>query len=229
MNKIVVFTGAGMSAESGLKTFRDSGGLWEGYDVMEVASIQGWYRNPEKVLNFYNMRRKQAWKSEPNAGHLALVDLEKNYEVTIITQNVDNLHEKAGSRNVMHLHGSLFRAKSADNPHITYEIGYKDILPGDKAEDGSQLRPDIVWFGEDVPMMREAIGEVENADIFIVIGTSLVVYPAASLLYYIRNDVPVYIVDPNKPEIFLKPNYTYIQSSAVKGVPGLVLQLLTNG
>lgn len=227
MNKIVVFTGSGMSAESGLKTFRDSGGLWEGYDVMEVASIQGWYRNPEKVLNFYNMRRKQAWNSEPNAGHLALVDLEKNFDVTIITQNVDNLHEKAGSRNVIHLHGSLFRAKSSQNPKITYEIGPKDILPGDKAEDGYQLRPDIVWFGEDVPMMSDAIGEVEGADIFIVIGTSLVVYPAASLLYYIGNNIPVFIIDPKKPDVLLKPNYTYIQSSAVKGVPELVLRLNT--
>lgn len=228
MNKVVVFTGSGMSAESGLKTFRDAGGLWEGYDVMEVASIQGWHRDREKVLNFYNMRRKQAWNSEPNAGHLALAGLEKKYNVTIVTQNVDNLHEKAGSGNVIHLHGSLFRARSSDNPQITYEIGPKDINPGEEAEDGSQLRPDIVWFGEEVPMMRRAIEAVQQAQIFMVIGTSLAVYPAASLLHYIEDSVPVYIVDPKKPDIYLKTNYTYIQDSAAKGVPELVSQLLGN-
>ncbi len=228
MNKVVVFTGAGISAESGLKTFRDSGGLWEGYDVIEVASIQGWYQDPEKVLKFYNMRRRQAWNSEPNAGHIALADLEKKYDVTIITQNVDNLHEKAGSGNVIHLHGSLFRARSSNNSKLTYEIGPKDINPGEKAEDGSQLRPDIVWFGEEVPMMEKAIEAVHNAQIFMVIGTSLAVYPAASLLYYIDDNVPVYIVDPKKPEIYLKANYTYIQDSAAKGVPELVSKWLKN-
>lgn len=222
MEHVVVFTGAGMSAESGLHTFRDSGGLWEGYDVMEVASIESWYKNPRKVLDFYNERRKQAWSVQPNAGHIALAKLEKACDVTIITQNVDNLHEKAGSNNVIHLHGSLFRSKSDRNDNLIYDTGPKDINIGDLGDDGGQLRPDIVWFGEMVPMMESAIEEVTKADHLIVIGTSLVVYPAASLLHYLDSHVPVYIIDPKKPDIYLKDNYRYISKTAAEGTPELV-------
>ena len=182
--KIVVLTGAGISAESGLSTFRDSGGLWDGHDILEVASIDGWYKNPEKVLDFYNTRRKQLVNVKPNKAHLFLAKLEDNYDVTIITQNVDDLHERAGSSNIIHLHGQLTKARSEINPKILVDIQYNDIAIGDMAEDGYQLRPAIVWFGEMVPLIQKAVNIVKNADYLIVIGTSLEVYPAANLVYH---------------------------------------------
>ena len=183
--KIVVLTGAGISAESGLSTFRDSGGLWDGHDISEVASIDGWYKNPEKVLEFYNTRRKQLVNVKPNKAHLFLAKLENNHDVTIITQNVDDLHERAGSSNIIHLHGELTKARSEINPKILVDIQYKDIAIGDMAEDGYKLRPAIVWFGEMVPLIETAANIIKNADYLIVIGTSLEVYPAANLVYHV--------------------------------------------
>jgi len=199
MKKLVVLSGAGMSAESGIRTFRDSNGLWEEYDVMEVASIDGWRKNPELILRFYNERRKQMYACQPNKGHLLLAELEKIFDVGIITQNIDNLHEKAGSTNVLHLHGELSKARSSSDPSLVYEIGNKDIHPGDKCDRGSQLRPFIVWFGEEVPAMADAVPIVESADILCIIGTSLNVYPAAGLLHYAPYGCPVYLIDPNPP------------------------------
>jgi NAD-dependent deacetylase len=195
--KLVVLTGAGMSAESGLKTFRDMGGLWEEHDVMEVASIQGWESNPELVLKFYNDRRKQLESAEPNIGHKALVDLEEHFDVNIITQNVDNLHERAGSKNVLHLHGLLTEVKSTGDPSLVYDIGYKEVHWGDSCEKGHQLRPNIVWFGEPVPAIESAAYLSSQADIYAVIGTSLNVYPAAGLINYVPQDAPIYLIDPN--------------------------------
>jgi len=199
MQNLVVLTGAGMSAESGIRTFRDSNGLWEEYDVMEVASIQGWYKNPALILSFYNERRKQMFDCEPNTGHKLLADLEKKFKVRIITQNIDNLHEKAGSSQVLHLHGELTKARSSADPSLVYEIGNKEIKIGEMCEKGSQLRPFIVWFGEEVPKLEEAIHLVECADILCIIGTSLNVYPAAGLLHYAPAGCPVYLIDPNPP------------------------------
>ena len=199
--KIVVLTGAGISAESGIKTFRDSGGLWEGHDVMEVASPEGWARNQELVLDFYNQRRKQALTASPNAGHLAQAELEKDYEVVIITQNVDNLHEKAGSTNVLHLHGELFKVRSTLDESLVYDLDGWELKTGDLCDKGSQLRPHIVWFGEMVPMMEVAIEQTMQADVLMVVGTSLVVYPAAGLLDYVGSGVPKIIVDPNMPSL----------------------------
>jgi len=199
MKKLVVLTGAGMSAESGIRTFRDSNGLWEEYDVMEVASIEGWHKNPELILRFYNERRKQMYSCEPNTGHLLLAKLEKNFMVQIITQNVDNLHERAGSTSILHLHGELAKVRSSIDPNLVYTIGDKEIKLGDKCEKGSQLRPFIVWFGEEVPAMEEAIPLVESADMLCIIGTSLNVYPAAGLLHYAPPGCPVYLIDPNPP------------------------------
>lgn len=197
----MVLTGAGISAESGLKTFRDSGGLWEGHDVHKVATPEAWANNPELVLRFYNDRRKQALEAAPNPGHFALADLEKEFEVIIITQNVDTLHEKAGSSEVIHLHGELFKAQSTKDPHDVYEIHGWELNMGDCCEKGHQLRPHIVWFGEPVPLMEEAIEETFDADIFIVAGTSLIVYPAASLIDYVKHEVPKFVVDPKIPLI----------------------------
>lgn len=226
MKKIVVLTGAGISAESGLNTFRDSGGLWEGFDVMEVASVEGWQADPEKVLEFYNVRRKQAAEAQPNAGHKALVDLEKKYDVSIITQNVDDLHERAGSGKVIHLHGQLSKAKSEADPEYVIDIGSDPIVIGDSCPNGGQLRPDIVWFGEMVPMMEVASEITQQADILIIIGTSLVVYPAASLVHLIRPDVPIYVVDPQRPEMTFSSRIEYIQKTAAEGTPKLVQKLL---
>lgn len=226
MKKIVVLSGSGISAESGIPTFRDAGGLWEGYDVMEVATPEAWARNPELVLDFYNQRRKAAVKAMPNPGHLALVELEKYYDVVIVTQNVDNLHEKAGSKNVIHLHGELTKCRSTADETLIYDIGGKEIKLGDVCEKGSQLRPHIVWFGEMVPMMEVAYAEAMSADALIVVGTSLQVYPAAGLLYYVGHDVPVYIVDPHTPEYHSAPNITPIQEPASTGLPKLVKQLI---
>ena len=200
-SKIIVLTGAGISAESGLATFRDSGGLWEGYRIEDVATPEAWRKDQELVLEFYNMRRKAAITAKPNAGHLALVKLEEKFDVTIITQNVDNLHEKAGSSKVIHLHGELFKSRSTVNPHLIYKMSGWELKKGDKCEKGSQLRPHIVWFGEAVPMMDMAVEETMTADIFIIVGTSLQVYPAAGLLDYVADEIPKYVIDPNMPSV----------------------------
>lgn len=225
MSHVIVLSGAGMSADSGLATFRDAGGLWEGYDITEVASIEGWYRDKEKVLEFYNMRREQVFKAKPNPGHYAVASLEGDFDVTVITQNVDNLHERAGSTNVLHLHGLLNEARSEDDPDLTIDIGPKPIKLGDKASDGSQLRPNVVWFGEPVPMIGEAAEAVMNADIFIVVGTSLAVYPAASLVHYVADDIPKYLVDPSETEMRLTEDWEHIQEPAALGLPKLAKKL----
>jgi len=228
VKKLVVLTGAGMSAESGLKTFRDSGGLWEEHDVMEVASIEGWQRNPELVQRFYNDRRKQLASAKPNKGHLALAKLEAEYDVHIITQNVDDLHEQAGSTNVLHLHGILTQVRSETNPDMVYDIGHRAIEMGEKAEDGSQLRPNIVWFGEMVPAIEQAVPLCHNADIFVVVGTSLNVYPAAGLLNYVADYVPVYVVDPNPIESYVSRDYEFIQATAGEGMVILKEKLISH-
>lgn len=228
MKSVVVLTGAGMSADSGLKTFRDSDGLWEGFDVQEVATVEGWNRNPEKVLNFYNKRRKQACQAAPNEGHKALTRLEESYEVNIITQNVDNLHERAGSSSVTHLHGELNKVRSVKDDSLVYNIGDKEIKIGDTAEDGAQLRPHVVWFGEMVPNMEEAAEIVPKADILIVIGTSLMVYPAAGLINYVPRDVPKYIIDPVRPDLYNSSGWEHINETAAEGTPVLVNRLLNN-
>lgn len=216
--KLVVLTGAGVSAESGLKTFRDAGGLWEGHDVMEVASYDGWLQNRELVLEFYNQRRKQALNAEPNDGHLGIADLENDFDVVIITQNVDNLHEKAGSTNVIHLHGELFQSRSTVDENLIYDMDGWELKLGDKCEKGSQLRPNIVWFGEMVPMMEVAAREASKADIFMVVGTSLVVYPAAGLIDYVGHDVPTFIIDPNIPSVYPRPNLHLFEEKGSTGV-----------
>jgi NAD-dependent deacetylase len=226
--KLVVLSGAGISAESGIRTFRDSGGLWEDHDILDVASPMGWQKNPALVLEFYNQRRKQALNAQPNDGHKALAHLEKFFDVTIITQNVDNLHEKAGSTNVIHLHGELFKARSTADPNLVYELKDWQLNLGDKCEKGSQLRPHIVWFYEEVPMMEVAVQEAMQADIFIVVGTSLVVYPAAGLIDYVAREVPKYVVDIEKPNINLHRyhNLTFIQEKASVGLTRLSEELI---
>jgi NAD-dependent deacetylase len=218
MKKLVVLTGAGISAESGIRTFRDMGGLWEEYDVMEVASPEAWYSNPELVQRFYNDRRKQLFTVEPNIGHIALAEVEKEFDVYIITQNVDNLHERAGSKKVLHLHGELTKARSTDDESLVYEIGNRDIKMGDKCERGSQLRPHIVWFGEDVPLIPVAARIVAQADIFAVVGTSLNVYPAAGLLNYAPRNIPIFLVDPNDVPVYSRFDVTFIKAPASTGV-----------
>ena len=227
--RITVLTGAGMSADSGLKTFRDADGLWEGHDVMEVASPQGFRANPELVLQFYNERRRQLLKARPNDGHRALAKLEKKFETHIVTQNVDDLHERAGSKNVLHLHGELFKVRSTAQPHRVYEWK-KDLNLGDMCEAGHQLRPHIVWFGEEVPLLPQAASLTSAADILIIVGTSLQVYPAASLLYYAPEGTPIYFVDPRPA---LTPtrglNLHLIARKASEGIPELVTRLLEEG
>lgn len=223
MKKIAVLTGAGISAESGISTFRDSGGLWENYDIQKVASPEGWHENPELVLDFYNQRRRKLSEVHPNSAHIYLKELEKNYEVTIITQNVDDLHERAGSSNVIHLHGELLKSRSEKNDSLIYDCP-GDINLGDRAEDGAQLRPHIVWFGEMVPMLDKAVKVVEDCDIMLVIGTSLMVYPAASLIHYQSFDKPIYLIDPDRMIVAPKfPNLTVIQKTATEGVKDLPL------
>ncbi|MDH5397174.1 MAG: NAD-dependent deacylase [Cyclobacteriaceae bacterium] len=217
MKKLVVLTGAGISAESGLSTFRDSGGLWEGHDVMTVASPEGWKTNPELVLKFYNERRKKALEVKPNAAHVLLAELEDYFDVSVITQNVDDLHEKAGSTHVVHLHGSLFQSRSTLDERLVYAVK-GEINMGDVCEKGSQLRPHIVWFGEHVPMIEVAANITSNADIFAVIGTSLLVYPAAGLINYTGPTVPKYIIDPKVPEVAKVPFLYFIPEVATKGV-----------
>lgn len=228
MEKIVVLTGAGMSADSGLKTFRDSDGLWEGHDISQVATPQAWEKDKELVLDFYNQRRKQAYEASPHDGHQALIDLEEKYEVTIITQNVDALHERAGSSDVVHLHGELSKVRSEKDPSLTYDIGGKAIEVGNKAEDGAQLRPHVVWFGEPVPQIKEASVVVPEADILIVIGTSLVVYPAAGLIDLAKPGIPKYIIDPANPELVDYSGWKHIQKKAREGIPLLVSELLNS-
>jgi len=211
MKKIVVLSGAGVSAESGIKTFRDSGGLWEGHDVMDVASPEGWERDRKLVLNFYNERRKDVLNAEPNEGHKIIAELENHYNVTVITQNVDNLHERAGSTKVIHLHGELLKSRSTVDPDLIYNIEGWELNLGDKCEKGSQLRPHIVWFGEMVPMMDIAIDTTLLADYFIVIGTSMQVYPAAGLIQYVKESIPKFIIDPNMPNIPSSSNLILIE------------------
>lgn len=223
--KIAVLTGAGVSAESGISTFRDSGGLWDNYNVEDVASIEGWYRNPGLVLDFYNTRRKELANAKPNAAHLAIADLEKDCDVTVITQNVDNLHERAGSTRIIHLHGELTKVRPEDSCNDrdgfsetkVFDIGYGEIHLGDLAPDGAQLRPHIVWFGEAVPKIGQAIDAVEAADILLIVGTSLQVYPAAGLYRYARADTPVYIIDP-KDVPAQDRRITHIRDVATKGI-----------
>ena len=226
MQHIVLLTGAGISADSGLKTFRDAGGLWEGHSIDEVASIDGWIQNKEKVLNFYNIRREQAAKAKPNEAHFSITQLEKKYRVTVITQNVDDLHERAGNSNVLHLHGLLRQARSEVDENLITDIGANPIYQGDLAEDGTQLRPNIVWFGEPVPSIEKASQVVSDADIFIVVGTSLAVYPAAGLIHYTKSTIPKYIIDPKLPESSLSNEWTHIQKKAKTGLPLLVNQLI---
>lgn len=226
MKKIVALTGAGISAESGIPTFRDSDGLWEGYDVMEVATPEGWRKNPALVLDFYNQRRKAALQAQPNEGHKALAELEAYFDVTVVTQNVDNLHEKAGSSQVIHLHGELFKSRSTVDENLIYDIEGCDLNIGDLCEKGSQLRPHIVWFGEMVPMLEAAVEVTRKADIFIVTGTSLLVYPAAGLVDYVRPDASLYIVDPKIPQLYLRRLVTKISEKASAGLSKLKGELI---
>jgi NAD-dependent deacetylase len=222
MKQLIVLTGAGMSAESGVKTFRDAGGLWEGHDVMEVASPQGWENDKSLVLEFYNQRRRQLLDVKPNQGHIGLKNFEKNFRVQIITQNVDDLHERAGSSNVLHLHGELFKVRSTCDEN-DIQIWKKDLHIGDLCKKGCQLRPHIVWFGEAVPMLSKAIELTQKAAVFVVIGTSLQVYPAAGLLHYVPHGTPIYLIDP-KPTIseLAFPNLHIIKDTASNGVKELI-------
>lgn len=222
MKNLVVLTGAGMSAESGISTFRDSGGLWENYDVMKVASIEGWYEDPDLMLQFYNDRRRQLKDVQPNEGHKIIAGLEQHFHVTVVTQNVDNLHERAGSSSVIHLHGELTKACN-ESKTVVSDIGYGDIHPGDKAPDGTRLRPFIVWFGEAVPLIEEAVKVVSSADILVIVGTSLQVYPAAGLVNYVKPGVPVYLIDPN--EVSTTRNVKVIKEKASVGMKLLEKEL----
>ena len=223
---LVVLSGAGISAESGLKTFRDSDGLWMGYDVYEVASPQGWKKNPTLVLDFYNQRRKEVAEALPNNAHKEIALLEEHFNVTIITQNIDDLHERSGSKKVAHLHGEIFKMRSEKDETAFYEIN-GDIHLGDKAPDGSQLRPHVVWFGEQVPMILEARNIMSQADVFVLVGTSLQVYPASGLIDYLLPGVPKYIIDKNPPYIPADHNFHVIKKSATEGV-GELKNLLIN-
>ncbi|WP_232302811.1 SIR2 family NAD-dependent protein deacylase [Draconibacterium sediminis] len=224
MKKLVVLSGAGMSQESGLKTFRDMGGIWEQYDVTQVATPEAWAHDPELVLRFYNERRKQLFDAQPNGGHRGIAELEKWFDVEVVTQNVDNLHERAGSTKVTHLHGELMKARSTLDAYLIYELDNWELKLGDCCEKGSQLRPHIVWFGEAVSEIPNAIGIVQQADILVVIGTSLAVYPAASLVNYVRKGTPIFVIDPNRPEVY-QENVTYIEKKAEIGVKMLKEEL----
>ena len=224
--RLVVLTGAGISAESGLKTFRDSDGLWEGYNIEDVATPRAWKKDPELVLQFYNLRRKDVLDAKPNAAHTGLAALEKDFDVHIITQNIDDLHERAASTKVLHLHGQILKMRSEKNERLLYDIT-GDISIGDKAEDGAQLRPHIVWFEEPVPMIEEAITIARDAEYFVVVGTSLVVYPAAGLLNYAPYGIPKFIIDKKIPYTSSLHNITVIEKPATEGV-GLLRGLLRN-
>jgi NAD-dependent deacetylase len=219
---VVVLTGAGISAESGIPTFRDANGLWEGHDVHEVASLEGWAKNPELVLQFYNLRREAAWKALPNAGHIALVELEASCLVIVITQNVDSLHERAGSSHVLHLHGELRKARSTGNPDLIYDIEDRPIYMGDCCELGHQLRPHIVWFGEEVPLISLAAQICKKADFMLIIGTSMQVYPAAGLLNFVPKEAEKYIIDKKLPLINLDSRMNLLEYPATIGVPRAV-------
>ncbi|XRE41895.1 NAD-dependent protein deacetylase of SIR2 family [Tenacibaculum discolor] len=223
--RLVVLTGAGISAESGIKTFRDADGLWEGHDIYEVASPQGFHANPELVLDFYNQRRRQLLEVSPNKAHHNLVSLENDFEVDIITQNVDDLHERAGNKNVIHLHGELLKARSTKNKYLVYDWN-KDIVMGDVCEENAQLRPHIVWFGEDVPLLEKAAEITLQADILVIIGTSMQVYPAASLVNYVQHNTPIYFIDP-KPAVNKNAfnNLTIIEDIASSGTDKLITML----
>lgn len=227
MKNLVVLTGAGISAESGIATFRDSGGLWEGFKVEDVATPEAWKKNPTLVLDFYNQRRKRGLEAKPNRGHEILVELEAHFKVTVITQNVDDLHERAGSSNVIHLHGSLYESRSTADENLIYKINGWELNIGDVCEKGSQLRPNIVWFGEMVPMIEVAAEYASKADVFLVVGTSLVVYPAAGLINYVPFDVPKFVVDPKLPDIGSMPYLTMIQDKASSGMELVKSKLLT--
>lgn len=222
---ITVLTGAGISAESGIPTFRGAGGLWEGFKVEDVASPEGWLRDQKMVLQFYNARRKAVKNANPNKAHLDLAALEQHHHVQIITQNIDDLHERAGSKNIVHLHGEIFKSRSVKNESIIYDCE-GDINFGDIATDGGQLRPHIVWFGEQVPNLEKAITLTERSDILVIIGTSMLVYPAASLLHYAPYDIPVYIINPEIPEMNKKSNYHFIKKNASEGVAEFIRDVL---
>lgn len=225
--KLIVLTGAGISAESGISTFRDANGLWRNHRIEEVASPVAWHNNPGLVLEFYNLRRKQLFEVNPNAAHLALVSLEKHYEVVVVTQNVDDLHERAGSRNVLHLHGELKKARSTRDPQRVYELKHWELKLGDLCELGSQLRPHIVWFGEEVSAFQEAVQLVAEAGLLLVIGTSLQVYPAAGLLAYAPANCRIWLIDPTATPGYAVPNLTTLREKATTGVPSLVSSLIT--
>jgi NAD-dependent deacetylase len=226
VQKLVILTGSGISSESGIRTFREMGGLWEEYNVEDVASPQAWQKDRELVLRFYNDRRKQLINAQPNPGHYGLVELENHFDVQIITQNVDDLHERAGSKKVLHVHGELKKARSTKDPELIYDIEGWELKTGDTCEKGSQLRPHIVWFGEPVPEMEHAIGLTREAEIFVIIGTSLVVYPAASLLDFVPSRVPVYLIDPNDVIIPFYRKIELIKEKASTGVQVLTKMLL---
>ncbi len=225
MKKLVILSGAGISAESGINTFRDAGGLWEGHDVMAVASPEGWAENPALVLDFYNQRRRQLFAVEPNAAHQAIAELQSYYRVDVVTQNVDDLHERAGSEQVLHLHGQLKSVRSEQNPHLRY-FWEDDLHLGDVADDGAQLRPDIVWFGEDVPLMNDAIARVAEADIVLIIGTSLQVYPAAGLINYAEAASDIYYIDPKAARARLSSRVQSISDTAVNAMQQLLPTLI---
>jgi NAD-dependent deacetylase len=227
MKKVIVLTGAGISAESGLRTFRDSDGLWEGYNIEDVATPEAWERNPELVQDFYNQRRKTVLEAEPNAAHFALARLQEKYDVTVITQNIDDLHERAGSTKVVHLHGIITRSQSSLNPNLTYPVNGWEIKMGQQCEMGSQLRAHVVWFGEAVPMIETAARLCSNAEIFILVGTSLAVYPAAGLINYVPHNVTKYIIDPNIPTVSNK-GILEMPYKATVGVPKVVEELLSD-
>lgn len=224
--RVVVLTGAGVSAESGISTFRDSGGLWEKYDIMDVATHEAWVRNPVLVNEFYNQRRKQLREVQPNAAHFALVKLEQKYDVQIITQNVDDLHERAGSRHIMHLHGELTKVRSSVDENLVYTLDGWELKLGQKCEKGSQLRPHIVWFGEQVPLIPAAAELSATADVYIIIGTSLNVYPAAGLVNYVPHGCPVYVIDPAEVAVAHIANVKILREHATTGTVKLVNQLL---
>lgn len=226
--RIVVLTGAGVSAESGISTFRDSGGLWEKYDISEVATPEAWAKNQDLVIEFYNQRRKQLFEVEPNAAHYALVQLEEHYDVQIITQNVDDLHERAGSTHVLHLHGELKKVRSSVDEDLVHELSGWKLKKGDLCAKGSQLRPHIVWFGEPVPLIPRAAEICSTADIFMIIGTSLNVYPAAGLVGYVSPGCPVYLIDPAEVSVSHIPGVTVIREKAGKGTADLVAKLIKN-
>ncbi|WP_199119057.1 NAD-dependent deacylase [Pedobacter sp. ASV28] len=224
--KIVVLTGAGMSAESGLKTFRDADGLWEGYNVMDVATPEAWQRNPELVQQFYNERRIQVLQAQPNAAHYALANLEAHFDIEIITQNIDDLHERAGSTKVTHLHGIITYAQSSSNPTLIYPVEGAEIKMGQLCKWGSQLRPHVVWFGEAVPMIEKAAQICSQADVFILIGSSLAVYPAAGLIDFVPREVTKYVIDPKIPTVGHYQHIIKIEKSATEGVKELIVSLL---